>query len=279
MVKRKDMVNHNYHKYDECKRDHQSRNAEDSRSKEVHHHYYYEPPRQGRERSSKPGIAGALLIITAVLGLAFGSALVVGSMIFADFDDFIKSFDPNTEIDIYGQVTLVDGTPVENANISIIDTDLYAQTDGNGSYILYNVPIGNQEIMVEKDGYSTIIQKVFLSSDGNQDYSGINTDTNDETKSTAKKYNFVLRPGDDVINKGSFMPFEWIGSILIVCSVIVIILSMITLIAGYFALKRTKLPLVITGAVLGIITIGFMLGTILAIIALFIILLSKNEFS
>ena len=242
--------------------------------KSIHHHYYYEPPTRTEYRSSKPGIAGSLLIIAGILGIVMAGAMFAGSVVFGNFEGMVENFSPTDPVDISGKVTFTNGDPVENATVSIIGHNLSTETDENGVYYMYNAPFGQQRIRVELDGYNTIIQKVYITPEERKsDWEGFS-----EEEDLGSKYNFVLTPGDDTIEKGSYPDWGFIEGILKVCGTVIIILSIITLTAGLFALKRKMFPFVVIGAVVGIFTMGFIIGTIMCIIALFILLLSKDEF-
>jgi hypothetical protein len=225
------------------------------------------------ERTSKPSIAGALLIITAIIGFIFAGFAGVAAAVFGDIEGMIGFFSGQDEVDIYGTITVENGTPVENVTVFIIDEEIISHTDENGWYLLGNVPIGNQRIQVEKEGYNTIIYKSFVEPSNNTDSSDF-----DFGGHSNNEYNFVLEPGDSTIQKGSYTELSWLGPLLIVCAVIGFILAFLTLIGGIFSIKRKNLGLVITGAIAGIFTLGFGLGSILSIIALFIIILSRKEF-
>jgi uncharacterized membrane protein len=61
-------------------------------------------------------------------------------------------------------------------------------------------------------------------------------------------------------------------------AVIAIVLSLVAILGGYFAMHRKNFAIAMVGAIAGIFTIGFFIGTVLAIIALFVLLLSHKEF-
>jgi hypothetical protein len=239
---------------------------------QIHHHYYYEAPRPRKERSSKPTIAGALLVLTAILGL-IGSVMIVSAGVMfstADTEGFDFWGMTDEEGDIFGRVTYLNGTGVDGAVITIIDEDFTTQTDIEGYYNLYNVPTGNQELKVEKDGYNTFIKKIFVNPHNT------NMDPNSENNDgEANEHNFELTVGSDTIKRGEHPPWGLISGFIIGCAVLVIVFSVITLIGGYFAIKRKKFGVAVAGAVLGIFTI---IGAIFSIIALFILIISKDEF-
>lgn len=234
--------------------------------------YPYPPPPPPRE-SSKPSIAGALLVLVAILGIIFGILIGFMGNVLANIEDS-DLFGAEEKIDIKGKVIYDDGFAAENVTISIVGEPLSTQTDVWGKFEIFDVPAGKHKIQVEKDGYNTIIHKAFISSQGD-----IWTWTGGEGEERpTNEFEFKLNPGNDVENTGGYPPFEMISTMLFVCAIMAIIFSIIALIGGYFALKRKNFPIAIIGAILGIFSIGFFLGSILAVIALFLLILARHDF-
>jgi hypothetical protein len=252
------------------KRKARSDNSDADDHGELHYHYYYEPPRQRFSRSSKPAIAGALLIIIAILGLIFSTMILAGGAFIGNVGVGSEVFGEDNTGEIYGQVKLNNGTPIENATVSIVGESIYTVTDQNGNYALYDIPTGNQKIRVEKDGYNTIIFKTFIAPSNNPWGGDDSTSDNEQ--------NFFLSPGNTVDERGMYPPFGFLSGILLFCAVLGIIFSIIALLGGYYSLKRQKFSLAIVGAVVGIFTVGFLLGTLLAFVAIFILIISHDEF-
>ncbi len=63
-----------------------------------------------------------------------------------------------------------------------------------------------------------------------------------------------------------------------VWGVVALVMGVISVFGGIFALQKRYYPLVIAGGVTGIIGVGFVVGTILAIIGLILVALARNEF-
>jgi hypothetical protein len=75
-------------------------------------------------------------------------------------------------------------------------------------------------------------------------------------------------------------PLDFIRNIVVMCGVIIIILNLIVILGGYFATRRTNFGIAIIGAIVGLFTIGpFCLSSIVALIALILIYMSKDEFT
>jgi hypothetical protein len=239
---------------------------------EIHYHYYYEPSAYApKRRSSKPGIAGALMILTAILGIISAVLLISGSVFVGGMGEGFEFFGDDGKGDINGTITFLNGTPVENATISIVGEPLSTQTDDEGNYIIYNVPSGNHEIKIEKEGYNTIIYKTFIGPSDfkfEQNHDNRNSDSENE-------FDFVLTPGSEELERGTYPPFQLLGGFMVICGIVIIILSIVTIFGGYYALQRRKFGFVIAGAILGLFT-G--IGIIFALIAIFILVLSRDEF-
>jgi len=73
--------------------------------------------------------------------------------------------------------------------------------------------------------------------------------------------------------------FGGAGGLLMICSTIGIIISIVVLLGGVFALKRSHWGFTLIGSIFGLFTIGFYISSILSLIALILLIVSKNEFN
>ena len=72
---------------------------------------------------------------------------------------------------------------------------------------------------------------------------------------------------------------EQLQSVLVVCGIIGSIVSIIALAGGIVALRRKAWGLAMVGSILGLITIGpYFLASILALIALIVLIISRKDF-
>ena len=72
----------------------------------------------------------------------------------------------------------------------------------------------------------------------------------------------------------------FLADIVLICSIIFIIFSVIAILGGYFATQRSRFGIALMGAIVGLFTIGPMcLSSITALVALILIAISKDEFS
>jgi hypothetical protein len=257
-----------YHYHMDETRGPQSQGPYESRPGEEHYHYYYEPPKMKKPRSAKPTIAGALLLLHSIFNIALVFILIFAGLFIMDPSEGFANFGNGETGDISGTVMFINGTPVEGATVSVVGTQFSTLTDEAGNYLIYNVPPGNQRIKVELAGYNTIIFKTYINTENIQmnmdpNYQGDQDNEND----------FVLTPGSETIEKGSFTPVEFIKNLLLVCAVAIVILSIIALLGAYASFKRENFKLALAGAIAGTISLG-----LFAFIALFILILAKDEF-
>ena len=235
----------------------------------VHNYYYYEPKHARKERSSKPGIAGALLIITAVLGLIAGTMMLGSGFYMNSFDEDFEFWAGSDEGDVHGRVTFMNGTGVEGVTVSIVGEGMQVTTDADGYYWIYNVPAGNTEVRVQKAGYNTYIKKVMVTPFGGEWV------TEDNNMDDNNEYDFVMTEGSSEIERGEYPDWDVISSFVFVCSSLVIVFAVLALVGGYFAIKRKSYGFAVLGAVLGLFTL---IGAIFALVALIILAISKDEF-
>lgn len=254
-----------YHYHMDEKAGPQSPGPYQRRAGEEHYHYYYEPPKMIKPKSSKPTIAGVLLLIHALFSVAIVVLLIGAGFFISDLGSGFEFFGEEGTGDITGTVTFLNGTPVENATVSVVDTQLITRTNENGDYLIYDVPSGNHKIMVEMEGYETIILKTFVNSE--------NVNVDSERNDNKNEHDFVLIEGDRIVETGNYPPFDFIKNVMLVCAVVLIILSIFALIGAYAAFKRENFTLAIIGAIAGTISMG-----LFAFIALFILILAKDEF-
>jgi len=199
-----------------------------------------------KKRSNRPVVAGVLLIVASILGFMMGG--FIGFV-----PGMVDEISTGQTVTVYGNVVYENGSAVNNATVTVLGLGLYSNTSSDGSYRIENVPAGVQRIKAEKNNNSLTI-KTFV-------YEGTN------------KVDFTLKPGSheqDIMSE--------VNNVLYVCSIVIFILSVFTLLGGIFALKRKHFGIAVIGAIMGMPALGFLVGLILSIIALIFLVLSRNEF-
>jgi len=82
----------------------------------------------------------------------------------------------------------------------------------------------------------------------------------------------------NILPADSPISLEQLQSILLTCGIIGCILSIFALAGGIVAVKRKAWGLAIVGGILGLFTIGYFLGSIMSLIGLILIFISRKEF-
>jgi hypothetical protein len=237
---------------------------------------YYPPMPPSRRKSDKPRMAGGILTAVGILGLIMAIMMVVGGAFIGSADNF--DIEDWGQVDITGIVLAADGSPIDNATLTVEGTHIAVTTNSAGYYQMLGVPAGYNQITLEKAGYNTIIRHVYIvPDDSSADFNFANHPVIFEDS----ELNFNMTVGSDTFTygqDGESFPIEKMGPFLMVLGVVFALCSIAALIGGHYALKSEKYSITIVCAIIGIFSVGFMLGTILAIAALVILLLSSEEF-
>jgi len=247
---------------------------------------WYGPPPQAwgpapqPRRSGKPKIVGILLIFSGVLSIIMGGffgAMMVN--IVPWMDDWNTNSSGFGEIN--GQVIYMNSTPAAGVNVTVVDLSLAASTNETGHYRILNVATGWHDLKVEMPGYKTLVKSVYV----------YITDTNMMgVNLNLSKADFQLQPGSGEQRLGEThtpgsksVPMDEnaqgiLRSMGVVCLVVGLVLGSLAILGGYFALRTEKLGIVALGALCGILSFGFAIGSGLSVIALILLLLSTDEF-
>lgn len=215
-----------------------------------------------RPPSGKPKIAGVMLIVVAILGFAFaGTFFFVGSMLgdLATQDDLFQ--DVEEKGIITGTVEYVNGTPVSGVSVSVVGKTAQATTDSSGDFTLKDVDMGTREILFEKAGHKTVRYTMFV-------VSGQQTEPLD----------IEMETGTGEVEMNDSFTTGFLTDIMAICAVAIAIISIFPLLGGIMALQGKSFGLAILGGIIGIFSIGFVLGSILSIIALIMLFMSKEDF-
>jgi DNA-directed RNA polymerase subunit RPC12/RpoP len=198
-----------------------------------------------KTRTNKPTIAAVLLISVFAIGIT--------SVAFSDA--FIETpLDVLANVGMTGSVDLLLLDQLNNSlgNVSIIIDGTSTTTDENGSYSAENISLGIKKVEVSLTGYKTLIREILV------------------VPFITSSHEIIIEDG----NGEKYIPFDTIG-----CSIVLVIFSVFALLAAVMSLKRQHFDVAVVGSILGIFSFGFlMIGSIISIIALIIILRSRDEF-
>ncbi|HEC76273.1 MAG TPA: hypothetical protein ENI33_03300 [Thermoplasmatales archaeon] len=204
-----------------------------------------------KQKSSRAlNIAGSLLIITSVLGIIMGSSFLL-------FENIATGGEGIYE----GRVIDIENNPVKDASIYLADDEIMkiGKTDERG-YFSINMTTGKHKILIEKNGY--ISKKATI---GVFPFKPI------------LREKFLMERGEGIKEEKKLTAIIF-DTMPIIFS-LVLILSIPPLIGGIFCFMKRYDIVVIICAIFGIFSIGFFIGTILSIVALFIVITHRNEFA
>ncbi|EMR73958.1 Carboxypeptidase regulatory-like domain protein [Thermoplasmatales archaeon SCGC AB-539-N05] len=216
-----------------------------------------------KEKTNKPTIAGVLLITAFILGVSwagvfgFGESILKSSMDQAGVSGILGG--------VSGNVTDENNTLLSDVLIEVSGTNISTVTDQNGSYSLTNVSIGIQQLNITKEGYKPQIYEILVSPfpimpfNMEMEFVGIGNEGPANNHSISELWNKIR-------------------STLYFCSVIFAVFSIFALLGGLYAIKRKNFGIVIIGSIFGILSFGFIFGSVCSIIALILLIISKEEF-
>jgi hypothetical protein len=201
-----------------------------------------------KPRTDKPMIASILLTIVILIGI--GSAIMPAL--------FIQT--PLTVLSTAGVSDTIDftvvtqqGTPLSDITI-LYESSISNVTDSSGNAQLEDMPLGLRTLTVTRNTSEQYID-IFVFPFTSPSYELVI----DQSPYTAT----VTDPQTDL---------TW-------CSIILVILSIVTMLGAFSSLRRRHSDIAIVCSAIGIFTIGFFfIGTILSIISLILIIKSKEEF-
>ncbi len=213
-----------------------------------------------KPHSSKPMIAGVLLIIVFILGI------IMGGLIGFSEDLIGEGVSQMGGTGSYGAIVKNEtGDPLVNVTVVLVNnSNISTVTDENGEFLLEDIPTGYHEMKLIKENYTTLIVKILVFPQWRSEL----------------KEKFIIEKGEgeNHIDSELVKTFEKVTSMLPVCSTIFIIFAVIALLGGILSIRRKNLLVAVVCSILGIFSIGFFIGSILSIAALILILLSKEEF-
>jgi hypothetical protein len=250
---------------------------------------WYAPPPQAygpappSRRSGKPKIVGILLIFSGVLSIIMGGFF--GAMMY-NIVPWMNEWSNNSsgtgEID--GIVIFMNSTPAAGVNVTVMDLGLMATTNETGDFRILDVANGWHDLKIEMPGYKTLVKGVYVNI-MNAAGTSMSGTSNEPTEA-----DFQLQPGSgeqrlgEVHTPGSkTIPMDATAQSILrsmgaVCLVAGIVMGSFAILGGYFALRTERLGMVALGSICGLLSFGFAIGSVLALIALILLLLSTDEF-
>ena len=195
--------------------------------------------------------AGILLSIVFVLGILSGIAYGI------KWNNQDSQWNSEGLSSVHGTIIDIDGDAIEGAKIEANNKKTYSNPQGK--YYLYDLVGDEVQITFTMEGYGDVIVWINIRSEGtnilNIELLEGKTQELDHRKDIAKPWppNYALAP-------------------------IFIISAMITLMGGSAALLQQNFKTAIAGCLFGIISYGFLVGSILSVVALSLLLVDRESF-
>lgn len=199
-----------------------------------------------KPKTNKPMIAAILLAAVFVIGIATAA--------FSDtFIDSSAAVLSTTGIKGTVELSIIDTSNNESLeNVAITINDQTDYTDEDGIFSIKNISIGINSLELSLSGYKTQVREILV------------------YPIVTSVYEIKMEAGSGEDN----IPFDTWG-----CSIIIIIFSVFALLGSVTSFQRRHLDAAAAGAIVAIFSFGFFLiGSILSIIALAIIMMSREEF-
>ncbi len=199
-----------------------------------------------KPKTKRPMIATILLICVFLVGITtavFSEAFIDSSMNLASNIGFTGSI----------EILVIDQFNNSLKNINVTIDDITGKTNENGIFFVENVKPGIQTLKLSTDGYKKETQELLVTPIF--DFKGI----------------VEMKAG---VGEGKKIFFDATGCILVLA-----IFSVFALLSAITCLKLRHLDVAIVGSLIGILSLGFFfIGSILSIIAFFLIIKSREEF-
>lgn len=225
------------------------------------------PGRERRAVSFKPLAAGLMLFFVAVLGLWMGSVLVFS-------DDLVEAGFANMQGEgvFTGKVEDEAGRPLEGVTVTLAGTEEGAAaanttTGADGRYAFDGISPGVHTFRFTKENHTTVLLEAPAYP---SDYSPLFGD--------ASAFGRVTMPAGDPAETDEVSRLEEFQSLATGWGWFTIVASVLALVGGWACLRRKGFGLALTGAIAGVLTFGFLVGSAVAFIALILVFLSRREF-
>lgn len=200
--------------------------------------------------SRKLAVAGVLLVLAGLLGLAMGASFLIA-------EDTLLGGTGTYE----GTVVDENGNAVVDAIISLADEEppqVMTSTDGEGHFA-FTTTTGVHTITISHDDYTTKRVRVgvfpFEPMIAEQFVMEKNGDVREEKAVTARVFELIP----------------------LIFSVFMM-LSIPPLVGGITCIMKKYMAMAVIGAVCGILAMGFLVGSLLSIVALILIIIARDEF-
>ena len=211
---------------------------------------------------NKLGIASLLLFIVFILGItnAFFT-LFFGISLGAN-----EGVDENIKFTLTGTVYFKDENVVENAKVELVGENRSTYTNPEGKYWFYNLTKGVFQLRVTHDDYGTAVVKFKIKGRSGE----LPEEMDVVLPEKGKETHLDLTEEEGNVIK--------VRTVFLITFLILFFSSIFALLAAISCLLSKNFQTATYGAFIGVLSWGFLLGSILALLSLVLILFSKKEF-
>jgi len=228
------------------------------------------PMKSKRLRRDRPSlranlkIASALLVIVGVLGILSSFSTVLGSFTIRDIEEQTRTDLTSLSVSVIDSET-GRGIPDVQIDIGSGDRNRTGRTDTAGLAVLNDIPPGDVEIVLRKEGYKTVRSDLVLKK-GTPNVLDIPMVRGNETETIP-----VLTP--------QFRTKEYSTLVTDIMAIVMFLTGVLAMISAYYTFKGEFYSLALVGSFLSIFSFGFIVGSVLATAATITLILSYNQFS
>ena len=166
-----------------------------------------------------------------------------------------------------GNLITLDDNNSQLQVIIFVDDQYFNKTPNDqGRYVLEGVLSGEAVITVKWPGFIGQKREVIITENDEMTYMS--------DRYIGNHFDFQLEKGTGIKDTES----NPIMVMLSVCVVMILLFSMIALVGAYFTYTRRSYPVALLGGLGGILAIGWLIGPVLAVVAIYLIYRSKEEF-
>lgn len=217
----------------------------------------------GADYSRRMVIAFWILVIVGILGLASSVATVMSSFTIKDLEEQSPNDTVTFSVWVFDSTT---GRPIQGANIGITDGSYYVNgtSDSEGLIVLENVRTGTFQMFLHHPDYKTIKGEIFVSK-GTPNVLDVPMETGNPSQTAEAS----LVP----IRSRTYSP-----ELTNIMAVVMFMSSVSAFISAFFVRMREFFMLAVISAFLSIFSFGFLLGSILSLVAIILVINSYRGF-
>ncbi len=208
-------------------------------------------------------LATILLVISGVLGIIASTVTMTGSLSVRDIQEHASGEMISITVWVFNSTS---GEGIEGALVTLQDgeLDFTTLTDSEGLAVVRNLRSGDTSILIRRSGYITIEGDIHIE------------------KGVPNVLDVPMDPGrEEEVGTLRITKFESGSHSPVytnIMSVLMLLASLMAFVGAYFTFKREFFFLALISAYLSTFSFGFLLGTILSIVGIFLIIFGYDGF-